>query len=117
MTEEIKIKIEAAKEKAAFWAQRKAEDFREWWRDNKEAVIILAPIVVGGLKVAQKSITRHADAKAREDLVTKRVWDPRLGTWYELRRPLNNSQRLKLEELKADGYTTGEALHSLGVLK
>ena len=115
--EEIKVKAGIAKDKVVRKAEEFACDFRGWWRENRDYVVILAPVAVGGLKIAHKSIDKHVEAKVRKDLVEKRVWDPSRGCWYEIRRPMTNKQRLRLDALKSKGFTTGEALRMMGVLK
>lgn len=115
--EEFKVKAGIVKDKVVRKAEDFAYDFRDWWYKNRDYVIVLAPVAIGGLKIAHKGISKHAEAKVRKDLVEKRVWDPSRGCWYEVRRPMNNKQRLRLDELKSKGFTTGEALRMMGILK
>lgn len=115
--EEFKVKAGIARDKAVRWAEDKAYDFRAWWRDNRDYAVVLIPAAIGGLKIAHKSVSKHAEARVRKDLVEKRVWDPSRGVWYELKRPMTNSQRLKLDHMRTQGFTTGEALSRMKILK
>lgn len=98
-------------------ARIKAAAFVETCRQNKEATIAVASILIPGaielVKMGQKSSARK-DKKKDEDL---RIWDPVEGHHWYLRRPLTNSEFLEMEARVRNGEARGRVLEQMGVLR
>lgn len=99
--EEIKRKV---KEKAI-----KAKDFVV---RNKETIIVAAPFVIAGLSEVNKAANRHE--RAKEDKIrNSRIYDPSLGCWWDLKKPLSNTERLEMELRISNGERRGDILRDM----
>ena len=63
-----------------------------------------------------KSIARHED-KMQDKKRENRVYDPSLGQWWDLNKPLTNNERLEMETRVANGELRGDVLKDMGKLK
>lgn len=91
-----------------------------WMSDNKELTIALVPVAasfVGGSVKIIRDINRKHDLHQQKMLRTHYVYDPSSGIYLRMRRSLTNHDAVKLAELKREGFTVTEALHSMGLLK
>ena len=111
--QEFKRKVEHAAEETKV----KAQAFVEICRQNKEATIAVASILIPGaievVKMGQKREARK-DKKRDDDL---RVWDPVEGHHWYLRRKLTNSEFLEMEHRVRNGEPRGQVLEQMGVLR
>lgn len=93
----------------------------EWCNRNKETIIILAPVVIGGLttmvKVAGKTIDKNVNLRKEEELKNLYCYDPSLGHYWALRRKLSNQDWVEIDQRKANGERLAEILTDLNVLK
>ena len=87
-------------------ARRKVVDFAsaawEFANEHKEVLVVVVPFVV-------KAMT--ANSKDR------RVWDPELGYFWQLRRPMNNQEKRFYAQKVAQGESRGDILATLKLLK
>lgn len=107
--EEFKKKI---KEKY-FQVKAKVEDI---WNRDKDYIVVLAPAAISGVIALGKSIARHED-KMQDKKRESRVYDPSLGQWWDLNKPLTNNERLEMETRVANGELRGDVLKDMGKLK
>ena len=111
------IDWELKKRKIKEKAQDAMNSFGAWYYRNEDAIRTYAPIVVPavGLAIRQgiKSHNNRVEIRAKELY----HWDPRRGTYYMSRRPLKSSELLELDRLYSLGYTKGEALKQMKLLK
>ena len=110
---EFKRKVKNAAQEAKI----KAKAAVEICRQNKEATIAVASILIPGTielcKMGQKRSARR-DKKRDDDL---RVWDPVEGHHWYLRRKLSNSEFLEMERRVRNGEARGQILEQMGVLR
>lgn len=90
-----------------------------WLNENKEVVLIAAPVVtgvVGGAFKLAKNLVRSRNLNAEKDLKELYVYDRSLGHYWKLRRPVRNSEWLEINTRKQNGEPLGEILESLRIL-
>lgn len=100
------------------WEKTKegATKVKTFWDNNWQKVVVAAPIVLGGIAEARKianDCERRSEAKKRES----RVYDPAMGDWWDLKKPLTNNERLELESRVAEGELRGNVLREMGKLR
>ena len=105
------------KAKAKAWVKNRLVDIRCFWPENKEAIVTLTPVVVGGVTVLARVIGKHNRLVQETKLKELYVWDPKLGMYYQLRKKMTNEQRLELDRRKNAGESIGNILASMKVLK
>ena len=110
-------KDEKFSSKAKAWLHNRKEDVKAFWTENKEAIVALTPVVVGGFTVLVRVISRKSNLHQEKALKELYVWDPKLGMYYQLRRKMTNEQRLELDRRKEAGESIGNILASMKVLK
>lgn len=117
MKQKLGEKIEEAKFKAKVKTMEACDQAKVFYRDHEAEIRKWAPIVASGtiatVRVAYRNHKRHAetiDLKCRH-------WDPRLGEYYWSKRPLRTGEKLKLDDLYSRGYSKGEALRTMGLLR
>ena len=98
-------------------AQAKWRQTKDWLGQNKEAVIVLAPVVAGTtvkiISMVSRSINVHNEAKLK-DLYW---YDPRLGKYWQLRRKLSSNESLAVQRKYRNGEALGDIFDSMKVLK
>ena len=99
------------------WIKDKLHKGKCFWDENKEPIIALTPVVIGGITFLVKTISKHARITEEKNLKELYVWDPKLGLYWQLRKKLTNTQRLELDRRRADGESMGNILASMRVLK
>lgn len=82
---------------------------------HKWLIVILGTVICGILNFFTKLFCNPP--KTEIYAKRKQVWDPSLGTWWQLKRELSNRERLQVENMRKGGMTLGEALARLNVLK
>lgn len=90
-----------------------------WCKEHKEVVLAIVPVLIsGGFELAKTSMKYRDKAEERklEEEKLASVYDRSAGMYLSTRRQLNNSDYRRIQELKRQGYTTGEALDRLGLL-
>lgn len=113
---EKEIKKEEFKKKVKEKADKICTSAKEFWDNNKEAIVVLTPIIFSGISMMNKS-ARRREEKKEEERRERRVYDPSMGDWWDLKKPLTNNERLELERRVADGELRGDILRDMGKLK
>lgn len=93
-----------------------ARDIRDWCVNNKEAAVILIPVVAKCTFSAIRQVRRAHQNKEAEELKTLYVYDRSLGRYWRLRRPMSVSEQLEFERRKRAGEPIGEILGSMRLL-
>ncbi len=110
---EVKIRALAAKYKLEELKYKAVNT----WQNNKAEIIVLAPIVYGGVKAVSRTAGRAIEAKSLKDHRDRHIYDHSTGQYYETRRKLTSNERLELERRLADGEKKGAILRSMGLLR
>lgn len=109
--------IDITKElKRAKWKQR-FNKAQTWWKDNRQYVMVVAPIVGVLAGKGIKAVSRYSSLRAQERIRDLRCYDASLGHYWELRRKLSNEDWLFINRQKSRGKPLGDILRDLNVLK
>lgn len=95
-------------------------DFCEDVRENLDVVIVLTPVVIGGVaavaKVTAKALNTYSVNK-EISFKQRTIYDRSLGRYIELKRPLTSAEALTIEERRLNGEKLHQILKDLGLLK
>ena len=95
----------------------KLREGKEWVIRNKEAVIVLAPVVIGGLTTITKVVGRRTNLNKQESIKNLYCYDRSLGHYWRLKRELSNKEWLEIDRRKRSGEKLADILEELRVLK
>lgn len=90
---------------------------KEWFEKNREAVITLTPIIIGGVTTVSKVVGKRMNLRKQEDLKDLYCYDRSLGHYWRLRRELTNQEWLEIDRRKKNGERLADILEELKVLK
>ena len=110
-------KDNSKKERAKAWIKNRYEDAKCFWAENKDVILTLAPVVVGGVTVMAKVVRKQQAIYQEKKLKDRYVWDAKLGHYWLTNRKLNNAEWTEIERRKNEGESLGEILASMKVLK
>lgn len=103
------------------WWSTKFQNAKDWVANNKEIVIVMGPVVVGGaisiVKMITRGVSRSINNKQEEQLKELYCYDRSLGHYWKLRRKVSNSEWLKINKRKSDGESLGDILQEMRLLK
>ena len=88
-----------------------------WICDNKDIVITVTPIAIGGLVTITKVIGKRINLRKQEELHDLYCYDRSLGHYWRLRRELSNKEWLEIDNRKKNGERLSDILSELKVLK
>ena len=115
--EAIKREVEAQK----YAAKVKVEELKwraiDCWNRNKAEIIVLAPLVYGGIKTVCRTAGRAIEAHELKNHRDRHIYDRSTGQYYETRRKMTSNERLELERRLAHGEKKGAILRSMGLLR
>lgn len=90
---------------------------KEWIVQNKEAVVTLTPVVIGGITTVVKVVGKRINLRKQENLKDLYCYDRSLGHYWALRRELTNQEWLEVDRRKKDGERLSDILSDMKVLK
>lgn len=118
--ETIKIedfRREAKKREFKEKVRTKIQNGKEWLVRNKETVIALTPVVIGGVTTVAKAVNKRSNLRKQEELKDEYCYDRSLGHYWRLRRPLSNKEWLEIDQRKKNGERLSDILDEMRVLK
>lgn len=74
----------------------KIQNGKEWIARNKEAVITLMPVIIGGVTTVTKVVGKQINLRKQENLKDLYCYDRSLGHYWRLRRELTNKEWLEI---------------------
>lgn len=95
----------------------RAEDVIDWAKRNKDAILVLAPVIIGGTTTIVKVVGKRMNLHKTEDLKNLYCYDRSLGHYWALRRELSNAEWLEIDKRKKCGERLSDILAELKVLK
>ena len=110
-------KDDSKKEKAKCWIKNRMVDAKCFWAENKKEICVIAPVVVSGITIAVKTIGKRANLHTEKKLKDLRVYDTRLGHYWDLKRKLTNSEWVEVEKRWNAGEGYGTIFEEMNVLK
>ncbi len=109
----INEKIDSVK-KEAKW---KMTQVRDWCRNNKEAIIIFGPCLIGGLVEVCKTVTKKSTVREEKRLKENYIYDRSNGHYFETRRKPTSSDWIVIDERRRQGVPLGVILRDMKLLK
>ena len=110
-------KDDSKKEKIKAWVHNKKVDAQCWWEENKDDVIALTPVVIGGLTVAFKFGSKMVSAHKAKYMREHAIWDPKAMHWWIMKKKPTSWQWSEIDRRKNAGESMESILRSLGMLK
>ena len=98
-------------------AKVKCQKAGDWFNRNKEAVLILTPVVIGGVTTIVKLVGKRINLGKEEAVKNLYCYDRSLGHYWRLRRELSNQEWLEIDQRKKNGERLSDILAELKVLK
>ena len=95
----------------------KFQNGKEWVIRNKETLITLTPIWIGGLTTVSKVVGKHINLRKQESVKKLYCYDRSLGHYWGLRRELTNKEWLEIDKRKQNGERLSDILSEMKVLK
>ena len=113
INDEVKAKFKEKKDKAVNQVKEKGNAVLDWMVDNPVKAGI---VVTFGTKILGTALNNF---KTRKNVYNRntREYDPSLGFYYDLRRPLTNKEKLELSRRHNNGEEIGDILDSFNVLR
>lgn len=111
------IKREVKKREIKERINEKIQNGLVWLDNNKETILTLTPVVVGGLATVTKVVGKHTNLRKEEELKDLYCYDRSLGHYWKLRRELTNKEWLEIDKRKQNGERLSDILDDMKVLK
>lgn len=111
------FKKEAKKREFKEKVKSKIQNGKEWLERNKEMVITITPIIIGGITTIVKVVGKRNNLSKQETLKDEYCYDRSLGHYWRLRRSLSNKEWLEIDKRKKDGERLSDILNDMKVLK
>ena len=89
----------------------------DWFDRNKEAVLTLTPVVIGGVTTVVKVVGKRVNIGKAKEVKELYCYDRSLGHYWRLRRELSNSEWLEIDRRKKKGERLADILAEMRVLK
>lgn len=111
------VEWELKKRKLKEKVKETVNDLGRLYYDNEEMIRTWAPVLIPAAGFGVKHILKQRSIRNEERNKELYHWDPRRGEYYMSRRPLKSSEQLELDRLYSEGYSKGEALKRMKLLK
>lgn len=115
--------VDAENGRKRSWKEKVSDNLHrtaDWIRYNQETVVLLAPVAIAGitgLAKITKDLVRLGIAANERKVTDRRCYDPSEGHYWNLKRPLSNSDWLEVSHRQAGGEKMGDILSDMKVLK
>ena len=97
--------------------KEKLNNGKYWVIDNKETVMVLAPIVIGIATPIVKMVSKNITLRKAKDVKELYCYDRSLGHYWRLKRELTNNEWVTIDRRKKSGERLADILDSMKVLK
>lgn len=85
--------------------------------ENKEVLITLTPVIIGGVTTVVKVVGKHVNLSKEESVKNLYCYDRSLGHYWRLKRELSNKEWLEIDRRKKCGERLADILDEMRVLK
>lgn len=113
--EKIRDTYEEVRDKAKVKTKEACYFVKEHWQTILAISAAAIPVATGAVKLV-KSLKGSA-AERHEDRMKNCYYDPSTGLHWDLKRMLNNSERIELMQRKRNGEFTEDILQDMRLLK
>lgn len=103
-------------ERKARWRAR-IDKVKQFVDENREVLVVAVPAVTGAVATGIKVLGKRRNLAVEERNKDRRVYDARLGHYWELRRKLSNREWSAIDRRMKNGERLSEILDELRVLK
>jgi hypothetical protein len=97
--------------------KEKLQKSKDWFNRNKDTIILLTPVAIGGITVLTRTVGKHVNLRKEEQVKNLYCYDRSLGHYWALRRELSNKEWLEIGQRKKGGERLADILEELRVLK
>lgn len=112
------VYIYESKAEALKWKVKDAfQKGKSWVVRNKETLLVVTPVVVGGLTTIVKVVGKRVNLHKEESIKNLYCYDRSLGHYWKLRRELTNREWVEIDQRKKNGERLADILSELRVLK
>ena len=115
--DELKFKIGVKKEQFKRKAVSALQNTKEWIVRNRDTIITLTPIIIGGVTTVTKVVGKRVNLRKAEEVKDLYCYDRSLGHYWRLRRELSNKEWLDIDRRKKNGERLADILSEMNVLK
>ena len=98
-------------------AEQKKMDAIRWCNEHPQGAFLVASTALGAGSYAGRKIFKRVEINKELKLLECRHYDRRTDEYWFSRRPLKTSEKLKLDKMYTAGYSKGEILQQMGLLK
>lgn len=112
MDENIKNKLNEKKATFTVKAKEKGTALANWCIDHPVQASAITALIARVVRTAMKEHRYQKEEYARRT----REYDPSIGMYYDLRRPLTNKEKVELSKRHKRGESIGDILSSFNVL-
>lgn len=103
------------------WVGRTKDSVSVWIGENKELVIVLAPVLVGSTVELVKICAKRSNIKEEERLKENFIYDRSNGHYYEIKSVRSsrkrNRQFIEIDRRRSEGEKLFDILDSMNLLK
>lgn len=100
---------------------RKKDQLYVWAGENKELIVICAPIIVGGVFEIIKLAVKRDNVNREEELKNDYIYDHRLGHYYQIKHIRSDRKRnntyLEIDRRRRNGEYLGDILDDMCLLR
>lgn len=89
----------------------------QWVINNKDLVIIFAPVVISGVTTVVKVVGKQINLRKQETIKNLYCYDRSAGHYWKLRRELSTDEWIQIDRRKQNGERLSDILDDLRVLK
>ena len=115
--EEFKEKVKIKKWEFDNWLTNKTYQAKVFWEENRDYIVVLAPIVLASGERVIRSVSRNKRLAEERDLKDRYIYDRSFGCYYELKRKPTQSEYLEIDRRKRNGESMGSILNSMRLIK
>ena len=94
----------------------KLRQTKNWVIENRDLVLTLTPVIVGGLATIVKVVGKRSNLNKEEELKELYCYDRSLGHYWKLKRELSNQEWLEIDRRKKNGERLSDILSDMNVL-
>lgn len=103
------------------WIGRTKDKISVWCGENKEIIVVMAPILVGSVVELVKISAKRQNIKEEEYLKNNYIYDRSNGHYYEIKNIRSSKKRnknfLEIDRRRNDGEKLYDILDSMKLLK
>lgn len=97
--------------------REKRKRIKEWAEQNPQMVVAGVTVALGLVGKGVKSLFKVIGASAADRKQQMKWYDPSLGHYWQLRRPMRKEEALEVNRRRKNGETLGDIFESMKILR